>query len=434
MSHVCRFLCALGILVAAQGESVAQDASAKVNVLWRKAVSTDGSNQGTAYTMSNRIITARGRVFVAWLDHVADIVIQTYDLETRLWGEKVVLGKGSDNHCAPAITMDNAGYLYAMFGPHNAPFQFRRSQRPYDATAWGPIERFGTNGTYPSLVCGPDDTLHCAYRGGRGKPLRLIYHRRPQGETWGEPRELVTAAVPDGYTQYTNSLAVSADDTLHLAFHIYDKHPAGGKAVGYLRSRDGGDTWESADGQRIEPPATPAAPCFVERGKTLDMRCSNVALDPDGRPWLIAWHMTPKPMSARLWHHDGHSWTATELLPIVRTAYPEQEMAWMGTLTFDQSGRLYIATVIQHPPFSWGAPSQEVILLTSDDRGKTFDVLAVSEPDPEVAHWFPSIERPFGPAPIGMPSLLYCHSRPSDRKTRMCEPGEILFVRLGTRD
>jgi len=84
-------LCALSTLVAAQGEIAAQDPSAKVNVLWRKAVSTDGSNQGTAYTMSNRIITARGRVFVAWLDHVADIVIQTYDLETRLWGEKVVL-------------------------------------------------------------------------------------------------------------------------------------------------------------------------------------------------------------------------------------------------------------------------------------------------------------------------------------------------------
>jgi len=191
-------LCALSTLVAAQGEIAAQDPSAKVNVLWRKAVSTDGSNQGTAYTMSNRIITARGRVFVAWLDHVADIVIQ--------------------------------------------------------------------------------------------------------------------------------------------------------------------------------------------------------------------------------------------LLPIVRTAYPEQEMAWMGTLTFDQSGRLYIASVIQHPPFSWGAPSQEVILLTSDDRGKTFDVLAVSEPDPEMAHWFPSIERPFGPAPIGMPSLLYCHSRPRDRKTRICEPGEIWSARLGTRD
>jgi hypothetical protein len=51
-----------------------------------------------------------------------------------------------------------------------------------------------------------------------------------------------------------------------------------------------------------------------------------------------------------------------------------------------------------------------------------------------MAHWFPSIERPFGPAPIGMPSLLYCHSRPRDRKTRICGPGEIWFARLGTRD
>ncbi len=27
------------------------------------------------------------------------------------------------NHCGPAITMDSSGYLYAIFGPHNAPFQ-----------------------------------------------------------------------------------------------------------------------------------------------------------------------------------------------------------------------------------------------------------------------------------------------------------------------
>jgi len=430
MNRVSMLSCVLGILTPLYGEAVAQEVRPKVNVLWRKVVSTHGSNQGTAYTMSNRIITAQGKIFVAWLDHLADAVIQTYDSETRTWGERVLLGQGTDNHCAPAITMDGDGYLYAMFGPHNAPFQFRRSQQPYDATAWGPTERFGTRATYPSLACGPDDTLHCAYRGGK-QPLRIIYHRRPKGEQWGEPRELVDACVPRGYTQYTNSLAVSADNTIHLAFHIYDLHPAGGKAVGYLRSRDGGDTWESADGQRVALPATPASPCFVEQGKTLDMRCSNVALDPEGRPWLIAWHMRPKPMTAKLWRHDGHAWTATELLPVVHTAYPGQEMAWMGTLTFDRDGRLYITTVIQRPPFSWGGPSQETILLTSDDRGRTFDVRPVSEIDPGLANWFPCIERPFGPNPIGAPSVLYCHSRPRDRKAGLCEPGEIVFARLG---
>jgi len=69
-----------------------------------RILSAQGSNQGTAYAMSNKIITAGGRVFVAWLDHVADIVVTSCHLTTGVWGETVLLGAGTDNHCGPAIT------------------------------------------------------------------------------------------------------------------------------------------------------------------------------------------------------------------------------------------------------------------------------------------------------------------------------------------
>lgn len=430
MNDAGAFCCVLSILAATFNTSLAEEKTETVDVLSRQVISTHGSNQGTAYTMSNRIITANQRIFVAWLDHVANCVIQSYDMENQTWSERTLLGKGTDNHCAPAITMDSEGYLYAMFGPHGAPFQFRRSKHPYDASSWGPVERFGSKGTYPSLVCGPDDTLHCAYRGGKSSPLQLIYHTRPKDGSWSEPRALVNPAVPGGYTQYTNALAVSPDGSIHLAFHIYDKHPPGGKSIGYLRSTDNGDTWESAEGRPIELPVTPASDCFVEQGNELDMRSSNVATDLKNNPWLIALHSESQPVSAKLWHHDGRSWIATELLPIIRSQYPGYVMAWMGTLTFDRTGCLYIATVIQQPPVSWGAASQEIVLLTSDDLGKTFEVQLISEPDPELPNWFPSIERPFGPEPIGTPSLIYCHSHPRDKETGICKPGEIIFARL----
>ena len=72
-----------------------------MKALWTEALSTHGSNQGTAYAMSNEIITADGKLFIAWLDHVADIVIQTYDTETKKWDERMLLGKGVDDHCGP---------------------------------------------------------------------------------------------------------------------------------------------------------------------------------------------------------------------------------------------------------------------------------------------------------------------------------------------
>ena len=414
----------------------AEEAKPRMKVLWRKTLSTRGSTRGTAYAMSNKIITANGKIFVAWLDHVADIRIQTYDTAAKEWGGAVLLGKGKDNHSGPAVTMDSEGYLHAVFGPHQGPFQFRRSARPYDAIQWTPVERFGVNATYPSLICGPDDTLHCTYRGGP-MPRRLMYQRRPKGGEWSQPREIVNPGVKGGYTQYGNPLAISADNTLHLAFHIYDHHPAGGKSLGYLRSRDGGDTWETADGREVEAPVNPSSPCFIEQSPSLDMRVSNVALGPDGWPHLIAWHSKPKPASAKLWRHDGQAWESVELLAVARTTFPKRGIAWAGTLTFDRDGRLYIAAVIEQPPGGWGHASQEVILLTSDDGGRmsedggqTFDVLPISTVDPKLPCWLPSIERPFGPKPIGTPSLLYTHGGPGIGCTKG-DATEIVFVRLG---
>lgn len=407
----------------------AKEAKPHVRILMTRTLSTRGSTRGTAYAMSNKIVTARGKVFVAWLDHVADIQIRTYDIASDEWNETVLVGKGVDNHSGPAITLDSEGYLYVVFGPHHGPFQFRRSGRPYDGAEWGPAERFGVKGTYPSLVCGPDDTLHCTYRGGPSPP-RLMYQRRPKRGQWTEPREIVHPGVKAGYTQYGNPLAISADNTLHLGFHIYDVHPAAGKALGYLRSSDGGTTWETAEREQVNLPASPSSPCFIEQGPSLDMRVSNVALDAAGQPYLVAVHHKPKPASAKLWRHDGRDWKSADLLPVVRAVFPEREIAWAGTLTFDQRGRLYLALVIQQPPGGWGHPSQDVVLLTSDDRGETFHVLPISPVDPKLPCWLPSIERPFGPRPIGVPSLLYTHGGPG----KGCKEGdatEIVFVRLG---
>ena len=402
-----------------------------VEVLWRETLSTRGSTRGTAYGMSAKIITSRGRIFAAWLDHVADARIATCDLGEGTWSEPLLLGRGVDNHSGPALTMDSGGYLYAIFGPHGRdPFQLRRSLRPRDASEWSPAEPVGARATYPSLACGPDDALHLTYR-GNPMPARLMYQRRPAGGSWSEPRELVSADVPSGYTQYGNPLAVGADGTLHLAFHVYDMHPAAGKAAGYLRSRDGGSSWETAEGLAVELPADPSTPCFIEQGKDLDVRAGSLALDPRGRPHVIVLHRGAQPQDARLWRHDGSAWRSTELLPFVRAAMPEREIGDGASLSFDARGRLYVALAVQTPPGGWGHPSGEVVLLCSDDGGESFDLLPISPPDPELPAWLPSIERPHGPDPLeGVPSLLYTHGGPGEGVTGG-EATEIVFVRLG---
>lgn len=410
---------------------IAHGEKANVKVLFSKRLSANGSTRATAYAMSNKIITAKGKTFVAWLDLVADVRMATYDIAKRQWSDTELVGQGTDNHSGPAITMDSEGYLYIAYGPHVGPFQFRKSERPCDVTAWEPVQRFGVNATYPSLVCGPDDTLHCTYRGGK-RPLRVMYQRKPKDGKWSRPREVVHSAAPGGYTQYGNALAVAKDGTLHLAFHIYDMHPAAGKAAGYLRSRDGGGTWETADGREVKLPATPKTKCFVEQGPKLDVRIGNVVLDGAGRPWITVIHLEPGARTALLWHREGARWRPVDLLPFVRKRLGRLAIG-QAAATFDRGGTLYVAAAVLKPGVSkaFGHPSKEVVLLTSVDRGRTFRAVPISTPDPKLPNWLPSIERPYGPRPVGVPSFIYTHGNIGTYgDCKSGKPTEVFFVRL----
>ena len=407
-----------------------QKSAPKIHVLSSKVLSTNGSTRATAYMMSNKIITANGKIFVTWLDQLSDIQIKAFNIKQQGWGETILVGKGVDNHSGPAMTIDSKGYLHIVFGPHHGPFQYTRSTKPYDIQQWEPVQYFGVNGTYPSLVIDREDRLHIAYRGGP-EPRRLMYQQKKKNDDWSDPVELVHPGVDSGYTQFGNALLIGRDGTIHLAFHIYDLvSPAAGKSIGYLRSKDGGKTWQSAAGEPIELPATPASPCFIEQRQELDMRCGNLTVDPDGNPWLTAFHNEQKPRSVTLWHHDGKRWIGRELLPVIKKQYPDWELLY-SSIAFDQDGTLYSVSAIQHEFGStyWGDPSLEIILLTSADRGNTFDITPVSMEDPTLPNWLPNIERPYGPNPIAVPSFLYTHGGPGVGVTEG-DATEVVFVRL----
>ncbi len=401
-----------------------------VKIISSTVLSINGSTRATAYMMSNKTITANNKIFVAWLDKPSDIQIKMYDIQTDQWSETVLLGMGIDNHAGPAITMDSQGYIHAVFGPHHNPFQYRVSKNPYDINEWSEIERFGITATYPSLLCDAEDNLHIVYRGGN-EPWGIIYQNKTKGQVWSEPVEIVHAGVKDGYTQYGNPLVLSSDGVLHLAFHIYDMHPAAGKSIGYLKSEDNGKTWENVKGERIELPAKPGTNCYIEQSETLDMRIGNVAVDSNGIPWLTAFHNETNPRTSLLWHFDGVKWHSQNLVLEIQNVYPEWELLYCG-LTFDRDGIMYIPAIIQKIEGSthWGDPSQETILLYSSDKGASFKILPISELDPSLPNWLINIERPYSPKKIGVPSLLYTHGNPGTTVTDG-DATEVIYVRFG---
>ena len=392
-------------------------------------LSTTGSTRGTAYTLSNKIVSWGGRTHVSWLDKIAEVKVATYDRNSGEWLGTWHVGTGLDNHGGPALVADSRGYLHIVFGPHHGDFQQFRSVRPNDASEWVDMGLFGARGTYPSLVCDSEDTLHCAYR-GLGSPWQAAYQNRPAGGEWSEPVALVDAAVPDGYTQYTNALAVGRDDSIHLAFHVYDLHPAGGKAVGYLKSTDGGETWGLADGTAVELPFTPEMPGMIEQDPGFDMRAGNVALSPAGLPYFTVTHGErgdEKPHSTLLWRWTGSEWASADLTERVRRLMPGAH-GRHGTLCFDDRGGLWV-TVECSLNGGWGDPTARVFVLYSPDRGVNFEALQVSEPDTTASNWFPSIERSTGHNRVGIPHLVYTIGEAGETCTDPIDT-EIRFVTL----
>ena len=127
-------------------------------------ISSTGSGRATAYLESTKIITYADKTHVAWLDSVAEgfrVRIRTRDAVSGAWSPVWTIGEAANNHGGPALTVDRDGYLHVVYYAHHHPVRYRRSVRPNDASAWGPIEAFGENLTYPALVamvigfCGP---------------------------------------------------------------------------------------------------------------------------------------------------------------------------------------------------------------------------------------------------------------------------------------
>jgi hypothetical protein len=421
-----------------------------IKVEFETTLAKDGSTRATAYHKSNKIITAGGRIFVGWLDVGNNSCVASCDLKTKTWSQTVILGDGQDNHAGPALAIDSQGFLYAMFGPHWAqPFRFRKSLKPYDASEWTPAAKLYPewNCSYPSMVFDAQDMLHLAFRGFQGQAggvTRLpqsLYVRLGADGAWTSPREMVCAAPKDytaqhPYAQYNENLAVGKDGTLHYAFYLYGDHPAKGthQGVGYMRSRDGGQTWQALDGTKLDLPVLRESPAVFLRppvdaaGKqdpVWKINEGNVALDPDGNPWIYTF--------GRLWCGEGGTWRAIDLKPILQRDFPGKiadSGNTLGNVVFDKDGTLYVSCEIEDPPGAWGAPGTQVVLLVSGDRGKTFASLPVSGLDPKVACWFSSLERPTGPRLLdGPPNLIYMRGEPGKKMTGG-PASEVVFVRL----
>ena len=396
--------------------SILQEASAHNNVDKNVVLlSEHGCGRATAYADANKIITLQDKTHVAWLDSIAEgfrVRIRTLDRKTNQWSPTYTVGEAYDNHGGPALTVDSLGYLHIVYYPHHHPFRYRRSVRPNDASEWGDEVQFGERCTYPTMVCGSDDTLYLTGRENRGdQPWYVNLYIKPPNAPWGEPIPLFQDDK-GGYVRFQQALLWGQDHrTLHLTLWIFDENRA--YTVGYLRSPDSGRTWERADGTPVLLPATRETVTLIDT-KHRDLRFGSIAVDGESTPYVL-YSTCPSfalPSQAWVvWLDGAGKWCRRSLTDELPKEWKGWSLAMDGAIHIAPDGQIFIVLALMKPETvsegNWGHKSAEIVgMQASDIRGK-FSVGLLSKPDMTVPHWLPNLERPTGHNRVDVPGVMY---------------------------
>lgn len=377
----------------------------------RFLLSSEGSGRATAYLESPKIVTFKGRTHAVWLDTPQEgfrIRARTLDHAADEWSEAWTIGEAQDNHGGPALTIDADGYLHILYYSHHHPFRYQRSARPNDASEWTPYAEFGTNLTYPALVCAKDGTLiMVARRSYDDRPWELEMWTKPPGSPW-KKGPAVLRSRHGIYTQFAASLAWSPDHSvLHLGTRIYempsDEALAPLTTVGYLKSADDGITWTRSDGSPVALPATADTIDAIASGRAKESRILNagsIGVAPDGRPFVPYSIRTQDTCQAYLASPiGGKKWRHLHLNPFLPEAFREWDLFMHGGVSFGASGQPVVAATVMNisvDGVDWGDESTELVRFRSTDGGKTFVGEAFDLPSARSPRWMPNLERPTG--------------------------------------
>lgn len=388
-------------------------------------LSQTGCGRATAYWEQNKIVTVGDLTHVVWLDSDRcgfKVRGRTLDRISGIWSDLITIGDAQDNHGGPGLTVDSQGYIHIVYYPHHGTFRYRRSLHPNDLTAWLPELTFGEGLSFPSLICGPDDTLFLTARRGfqdaegnpiETRPVEQELWTKPADGAWRKTGVLLRSRYP-GYAQFATALSWGLDHrTIHLNCRIYEGNPftrdSITNTIGYMRSMDGGQSWHKSDGTPITLPANADNIEALALNHGADgLKLNSGALAVDREDQLHIPYTEETPISSRLYLASlapGSGWLRRDLSCYLPAAAKDWKvtLSMGGGMTFSDSGRATIIAVVLNPPLEdrtlqgeWGHRTTEVVRLWSDDGLQSFQSEFLSPPDATETHWLPNIERQTG--------------------------------------
>ena len=373
-------------------------------------LSQHGSGRATAYAEANKIVTVGEKTHVTWLDSVQDgfrVRIRTLDRRSGQWSQTWTVGPAHDNHGGPTLTVDSRGHLHVVYFPHHNPFRYRSSLKPNDASAWSDEVQFGRKLTYPTLVCGPDDTLYLTARRSHARmPWTVEMWKKPVGKAW-EMVGTILRSRAGGYSHFQEALAWGPDHKrLHLSVRIYEN---GGsvEVVGYMFSDDFGKTWRGRNGRVIEQPVSAETIDVIASGGRVEgkssHKCGTISVTADGQPVIVYSASSSPGAEMIVATPDGKSaWSRHGLASAVAGQWPDWRIGPAAEVSINRQGTMYVLATMA------SEGKNGVALISSKDLGRTIKLERPAAGVKQAKKWLANLERVTGHHRVdGRPGLIF---------------------------
>jgi hypothetical protein len=228
------------------------------------------------------------------------IVVCPFDHRTQTFGTAVDIAPGTDDHSIMGLVADSKGRLHCISGGHG-PLSYTRTVQPGDISEWTRPEKISEEGTYSMPLIGRDDRIYVFYR---HKWVNLAMQTRSPAGEWSPLKTIGTATGDKGF--YIMGATIGNEpgrQSLHIVGHFYGEPETFGKSwpkesygyrikPWYIRSLDGGETWQKADGTRLSLPVSDETiDILFDFADPYDIPWSvDIALDEANRPHITcAW-------------------------------------------------------------------------------------------------------------------------------------------------
>lgn len=325
----------------------------------------------------NALVSHGDWQYIAYYDDQARVVLGKRRLGSTQWALQTTPYRGNarDAHNSISLMVDGAGYLHLAWDHHNSPLRYARSREPGSLALSEPLPMTGRHErsvSYPEFHRQPDGGLLFLYRdGGSGRGNLVINRYDPATQAWTRLHDKLISG--EGQRNAYWQAHQDARGTLHLSW-VWRESPdvASNHDLAYARSRDGGLTWERADGRPYALPITAASAEYAARippGSEL-INQTSMAADRDGEPYIASyWRSADSAVPQyRVVYRSGGAWRQLALD--------------FRRLPFSLSGGGTKAIPIARPQLMLDPradPPQALLVFRDAERGSKVSVVRISD-------------------------------------------------------